>query len=57
MTLFCILLGICLGGVITLFIKNIKHARRLDNLEFIRRCHATTITELEREIEKLKKEE
>lgn len=57
MTWLYILIGMCIGSIIILFIRNIQYAKRINNLEFTRRCHATTITELKREIEQLKKEE
>lgn len=63
MTWLCILVGICVGSVITLFIRNIQHIRRINYLEDKDFVHTTRlnlqherIDQLEKEIEELKKE-
>lgn len=63
MTWLCILVGICLGSVITLNIRSIQHLRRIQRLEdkdFIHtnrlNIQQVRIEELEEEVNKLKKE-
>lgn len=55
MTWLYVWLGICLGYIIILNIRSIKHLKRLNELEFFKTCHSNRIEKLEKEIEELKK--
>lgn len=56
MTCLCILVGICLGSVVTLFIRNIQHILRINELEWMKINHSSRIEKLEKALEELKKE-